>query len=417
MAGTYKKDLSELKEKELKWNVSMMGKAAKLGSFIGGIALACSIIGTAIYSVLQYKAETKRHEELMTEQMKWRRQETVTELKKELFSDSPGLRIGAASALADYSEEPIPLLIYCLREEVKLFTNAIKDSLKQIGKDTIGPLIVELKALRTEIINPLEEEQMKVHPRFPFIRLDRTSLHLLLNESLDVVKGELRLPTISGGYEGFEDYLEEEIKSIITKLNEIRSQKPWVKVARQNILDVLGELLRSHQIKGLQLTHIDFSGASLSEANLLGANLFMANLKGANLSQAKLMECNLSKANLSAGLSGANLSGADLSEAILSGANLSGANLQKANLFKANLSYTLLSETDFSGACLVESNLVGTWWKETNLSSANLQNAQFSPALIKFRSIKDFSNANFKGVTGLSKEDLDYAKSKGANIE
>jgi len=100
----------------------------------------------------------------------------------------------------------------------------------------------------------------------------------------------------------------------------------------------------------------------------------------------------------------------DLQDFDLSGHSLAHAYLHDANLNFANLSETDLSGANLSNASLVEVTLMDAILTNTNLSNANLQ-------LTALRGAKDLTMANLQGVKGLSKEDLEYAKSKGAIID
>jgi uncharacterized protein YjbI with pentapeptide repeats len=158
--------------------------------------------------------------------------------------------------------------------------------------------------------------------------------------------------------------MDKEINAIITQLKDMRSSKPQLKIAHENTVEVLAELLHHHHIPRCRLWGLDLSGAFLS---------------GANLSDTVLISTNLSSANLI---------NTDLSNAVLVETNLSGANLTRANLSGADLSHADLPSANFG-----EVNLYG---------------------VLGFNDIDDFSNTNLKGVKGLSKKDLEYAKSKGA---
>jgi uncharacterized protein YjbI with pentapeptide repeats len=102
-------------------------------------------------------------------------------------------------------------------------------------------------------------------------------------------------------------------------------------------------------LRGLNLSNLDFSVADMSRAFLSEANLSGAKLNGANLIEAFLKGANLS---------GAKLNGADLSGAFLKGADLSGADLSEAILTEAFLegaivNYEQLAQTaSLDGATL-----------------------------------------------------------------
>jgi len=138
-------------------------------------------------------------------------------------------------------------------------------------------------------------------------------------------------------------------------------------------------------LRGGNLSGIDFDGFNLSradfrETNLANVSLFETNLGGANLSGVRfhnlhIVEASLRKANLSSAsitysdLSGADLSGANLGEAELFesdlrmtkfiGANLQKASLEHADLWKSNMKKANLKDADLRYCRLVDSNLTG----------------------------------------------------------
>jgi uncharacterized protein YjbI with pentapeptide repeats len=179
-------------------------------------------------------------------------------------------------------------------------------------------------------------------------------------------------------------------------------------------------------LKRADLSGANLSGSYLSEADLTGANLSRTNLKGADLigsylSEADLTGADLSRANLKgADLSRANLSGASLSEANLSQASLSGARLYGANLSQAHLSQAHLSRADLSGARLYganlgQANLSGARLYGANLSGASLSQADLSG--VTFEDALFLKGTNLHGVKGLTKEQLEACKAKGAIID
>ena len=125
----------------------------------------------------------------------------------------------------------------------------------------------------------------------------------------------------------------------------------------------------------------DFSVADLSKANLREVNFYGSYLYGSYFYVANLRNANLR---------GAYLSGAKLNWANLSGADLSWANLSQADLRGTTLVKTDLNNADLSGA---------------DLSGANLDNAL---------SLKDI---NLHEVSGLTKDQLEICKAKGATID
>ncbi len=144
----------------------------------------------------------------------------------------------------------------------------------------------------------------------------------------------------------------------------------------QKELDIYGpSLLEKIDLRGADLSKVDFGFAWFQEADLSGANLVLANLAGATLQYANLSGANLVSANLTramlrhADLSGANLGASNLTEAVLEGANLYGANLSMANLTEATFEEADLNGANFNFAQIERTNLsrailTGTeWWR------------------------------------------------------
>lgn len=207
------------------------------------------------------------------------------------------------------------------------------------------------------------------------------------------------------------------------------------------------------------LRKADLTGAKLSEAKLRGAKLRGADLIGADLRSADLSEADLSEADLSgANLSGANLRRADLSRAILKGtilkgtilkgailrnttifrgaslkgpfaidtnagtkkADFSDARLGGADLSKANLIQTNLSRTSFRGAILKEAQLTGADLSGASFFKADLREANLNMVTLSGANIEDalfLNETDLRKVNGLTKEQLETCKEKGAIID
>lgn len=136
----------------------------------------------------------------------------------------------------------------------------------------------------------------------------------------------------------------------------------------------LHELWLNHDERGviLDLSRTDLRGLNLTSTNLSGANLEHADLSNTNLSGTNLSHGILKYANLKGvNLIGADLSGTNLTDADLSYVNLIGANLVDTNLSGANLSFTDLRNSNLVGSNLTDANL-----KSTNFSNANTANIQ-----------------------------------------
>jgi 2-iminobutanoate/2-iminopropanoate deaminase len=166
------------------------------------------------------------------------------------------------------------------------------------------------------------------------------------------------------------------------------------------------------------LSHEDLKGADLSEINFCYADLSNADLSRASLKDAKLIRINLSNADLSwadlrgADLSGANLENANLSKASLDQANLTNTELSSVNLNRASLDYALLSKANLFNADISGANLVGA-----NLCRANLENADLSNATLDNSSLisANFGAANLKKAS-LCNANIERASLEGANL-
>ncbi len=185
--------------------------------------------------------------------------------------------------------------------------------------------------------------------------------------------------------------------------------------------DLIGAELIAASLVGVDLSWSDLSGANLSEAELIEVNLSGADLTWSNLRRANLSRANLNKVKLIwADLSEANLRRADLSEAKLIGAKLSGARLIGANLSGADLSRIKFVMVEHSGTNLSEDNRINTQHGGADLSGADLSGADLSGAdlsganLDNALSLKDI---NLHEVSGLTKDQLEICKAKGATID
>ncbi|MGB3403921.1 MAG: pentapeptide repeat-containing protein [Microcoleaceae cyanobacterium] len=135
-------------------------------------------------------------------------------------------------------------------------------------------------------------------------------------------------------------------------------------------LDLSGVNFQQAYLRGADLSDIDLSNSDLMAVNLSGADLSGALLSDANLSQGNLHRVSLALANLSgANLNQVNLTEANLSNCNLSHANLSGAILKNADLYQAGLALTNLSEADLTGANVQQARL----WHDAGLSENTKQ--------------------------------------------
>ncbi len=151
----------------------------------------------------------------------------------------------------------------------------------------------------------------------------------------------------------------------------------------------------------LDAARIQLDNAFLAFADLKQAWMPFAYLREANLHKANLNKANLHKANLSE----ANLYKADLSETTLYRASLYKASLRGANLSGTDLSQTNLREANLRGA-----NLIGAKLHRADLSRADLRWANIEEA-------RGLDSTNLRGVKGLTKEQFEICKAKGATID
>jgi uncharacterized protein YjbI with pentapeptide repeats len=151
------------------------------------------------------------------------------------------------------------------------------------------------------------------------------------------------------------------------------------------------------QLDSAYLAHTDLNNAWMREAflretSLAYVNLCKADLRKANLTRADLAQARLEGANFrKACLKGANLLMAHLEGADLSATNLCGANLRGADLSRINLS--------------PGGSRGGIDLTPADLSGANPEDAQ------------TLEGTDLRGVIGLTKEQLEACKAKGAIID
>jgi uncharacterized protein YjbI with pentapeptide repeats len=174
-------------------------------------------------------------------------------------------------------------------------------------------------------------------------------------------------------------------------------------------------------LRNVDLRRAKLIGTELTGADLSGANLFLADLSRVYLSEASLVQADLTSVDLTgAALARADLSGANLTFAILfranpneanfSGAKLDGASLAGAQILKAQFHGTSLYQTELVGAELIGADFKGADLRGANLSDADLSETNLEEA----QSLED---TNLRRVKGLTKEQLETCKAKGAIID
>jgi uncharacterized protein YjbI with pentapeptide repeats len=160
----------------------------------------------------------------------------------------------------------------------------------------------------------------------------------------------------------------------------------------QAALNVIGRLPGSGAFRKLDIRGADLSGMNFSKAKLAGADL----------SDAKLMRAQMAKADLR----GATFARADLTRASLDGADLSGATLlPEAILTNASCVATNLQGCEMDGANLVAATLRGADLRRASLRGADLTHAVLKGdeprALLADHAdffLAKFGSANVRGV-------------------
>jgi len=196
-------------------------------------------------------------------------------------------------------------------------------------------------------------------------------------------------------------------------------------LAREHEKKNVGAKLASleHKVRSTHPTPLTIPSTEIRSLNAMLIQLDNGFLWYADLKQAWMPQASLRKADLTgADLSGANLWSAYLSEAYLWSTNLSGANLWQADLSKADF-----RGTDLSRATLLEANLSeARLYYDVDLRGADLSRADLSRADLSGADLSEVKNLEdvlslkktiLRGVKGLTKEQLEACKAKGAIID
>lgn len=173
-------------------------------------------------------------------------------------------------------------------------------------------------------------------------------------------------------------------------------------------------------LKGLILKGVNLSGANLSGANLESTDLRGANLKNANLKNACLKDANLSEADLSytdmtnietydektyVEFCGANLNSAILKDADIRNADFTNANLTDAVFINAKANKSCFNKTNISARQLKSlSTLFRGSLESVNLSKSDLSNIDFTGVSLRDSNL---SEAKLNGAIFFSDEILD----------
>jgi uncharacterized protein YjbI with pentapeptide repeats len=322
-----------------------------------------AIVGAGLFTLIRWlddrqKERKKQDEERQADLQKQEKErfEALSSVITGLGDEKEGTRVGAA---------------------IMLRTIFLRPGYEQFYTQIFQLVVANLRLLRTP--NPPED---------PAAPLPLTALSQAL---------------ITAFMEAFPLARDQEKKTVGTKLatNEykVRSTHPApVTISSTEIrsLNALGILLDNEFLWYADLKQAWMPQASLRRTDLTGADLSEANLYAANLSEAYLWETNLS--------------GATLWQANLCKADLRGTNLSRASLLEANLSEASLQQVDLRGADLSEANLSRASLQQVDFRGANLSKANPEDAL-------SLTNTDLRGVKGLTKEQLEACKAKGAIID
>ena len=129
----------------------------------------------------------------------------------------------------------------------------------------------------------------------------------------------------------------------------------------------------AQQLRGVDLSRIDFTSSCFAYANMQNANISYSIFGNANLEGTDLSGANMYSSNLY---------GANLTNANLSGANIELGVFQSARLINTNMTATNLTDADFSYADLTNSDFRNARLNRTFMNWTNLLNANFTGAIL-----------------------------------
>lgn len=166
-----------------------------------------------------------------------------------------------------------------------------------------------------------------------------------------------------------------------------------------------------------------FSHASLKSTCLDGTNFVKAAAHSADFTGAKLIKSVINEADFTnATLSGARINQAQASQAIFAGAimrntGLVGTNCSQSNFSKADMQELIALRTDFSAANLSGADLRNAHLNQSNVANADFKGANLSGADVSgvdLSAAKDLTNTVLIGVKGVSEEQLEVLRKRGA---
>jgi len=241
-------------------------------------------------------------------------------------------------------------------------------------------------------------------------------------QTFDLAVANLRLPRIPHPAEDATTALPNQSKgSYPTTL-----RQALITVFKESFPLARDEWIKSRKDKSFDLQSLDATGIHLEDAYLVGADLNQvwlrqAYLRNVDLRWAILYNAFIRGADLrEAHLRGAKLQGADLRETDLRQALMREADLRKVRLWGAKLSKADLREAKLSKADLSNAELGHDIDLIADLSGADLSNADLSEAKLNGVNIEhalSLKGTNLRGVKGLTKEQLEACKAKGAIID
>ncbi len=264
-----------------------------------------------------------------------------------------------------------------------------------------------------------EREEAKIGAAILLRTFLRPGYEEFYTQTFDLAVAHLRLPRIPHTAEDANTTLPHQLaESYPTTLRQalITVFRESFPLARDEWMESREDEDEKFDPQSLDATGIRLDNAYLVEADLKQVWLRQAYLRNVDLRWAKLDYAYLRGAYLrEAHLRGAHLRGAilretDLREALVHEADLREVRLWGADLSNANLSNTDLSKADLSNGTNLIANLSGVDLSNANLSNANLDRTNIASA----RSLKD---TDLRGVKGLTKEQLEACKAKGAIID
>ncbi len=391
---------------------------------------------------------------------------TITNLKRELGSSNHAVRITAISALAEYPEKSINILVKNLGRTRSVNNEELEDiefnysvrgallGLHKFKRSIIEPLTAELISKQEILQGVIQRYSKKEIIIGEFVKKEIESIHipselyLGLQDKTEITKkitanlikitsstpplhyfensnllarrlSQLLNPITSNGlstdlylFRKINDSVisgEDALIGIISKkfVEKIKMLDLSSFISRKNALNLLIQLIRESSFvkpQSLDIGTIDLSGA---------------NLKGVNFSDTNIKKSILMNTNLD----GVRLVGTELKDAKLKGVKLKGANLNNSDFREANLTDADLTEADLTNTNLKQANLTGAKMLNANLKNANLENTILEGADMQFANLRNviltganLRGANMLGVKGLSENQEKYAKSQGATI-